>query len=81
MDYGRRLDLEQLHIASQKANTPLEKRIIENAVRNIKCQDQYETQMREYLTKAVRGSDTYSIKKYSELLNTHKQLKLNGRQF
>lgn len=81
LDAGRQIDLSNLYMAYQKAESPLEKRCIEDAVKKIKTETPEEGKIREILIKAVRGSDTYSIKKYSEILNRNKHTRLNGRQF
>jgi len=81
LDYGRKIDLDSLYLAYQKASSPMEKRCIEDAVKKIRTETPEESKIREILIKAVRGNDTYSIKKYSEILNRNKHNRLNGRQF
>jgi len=81
MDGTRRADLEILYKSLDKAETLVERQLVQRIINNINNEDEFERKYREQLVKAVKASDKYSIKKISEILFIHHQQKVNGKQF
>jgi hypothetical protein len=81
MDGTRNADLEILYKGLHQAETLQQRQIIEKIINNIHHEDEFERKYREQLVRAVKANDKYSIKKISEILFSHRQQKVNGRQF
>ena len=81
MDHGRKADLDMLYKATKAAQTGFHKKRYEKLIHNIRSEDRETMRIREQLIRAVRASDEYSIKKFSEILNRKKHKSLNGRQY
>jgi hypothetical protein len=81
MDGTRRNDLEILYKSLNKAETLMERQLVERIINNINNEDDFERSYREQLVRAVKANDKYSIKKFSEILFNHHQQKVNGKQF
>lgn len=81
MDGTRRADLEILYKSRDKAETLMERQLVERIINNINNEDDFERSYREQLVRAVKANDKYSMKKFSEILFNHHQQKVNGKQF
>lgn len=81
MDGTRRNDLEILYKSLNKAETLMERQLVERIINNINNEDDFERSYREQLVRAVKANDKYSMKKFSEILFNHHQQKVNGKQF
>lgn len=78
LDYGRKLDLEDLHKEYKKAS-PNKKRDIERIMHGIKTQSKAETNTRETLIKAMRGGDHRAMKGLRHKLRAIKQKRTNNK--